>query len=104
MDTSALAWHGYVWANCDYLICNYTALQCVQTSIFFIMCTIVLTIVNAVSNQQQFNVLLDSIFMSLKAKIVMEKGPNALSNFKVCFHYCPNLNFKTKALKEKDLK
>ncbi|KAI2807302.1 hypothetical protein BLOT_009266 [Blomia tropicalis] len=42
--------------------------------------------------------------LKLKAKIVMEKGPNALSNFKVCFHYCPNLNFKTKALKEKDLK
>ncbi|KAI2799261.1 hypothetical protein BLOT_014421, partial [Blomia tropicalis] len=31
-------------------------------------------------------------------------SPNALSNFKVCFHYCPNLNFKTKALKEKTLK
>ena len=47
MDTSSIAWNGYVLFFCEYLIINYETFQCLQTFIFFIMCTIILTIINA---------------------------------------------------------
>ena len=47
LDTSALAWYAYVWVNCEYIICNYLTIQCIQTGIFFITLTTIFTIANA---------------------------------------------------------
>ena len=47
MDTSTIAWNGYVLFYWEYLIINYLIFQGLQTINFFVMCTTILTIINA---------------------------------------------------------
>ena len=47
MDTSEISWYGYIWINCEILLCLYLGLEFAQNALFFTMCTIMGTIVFA---------------------------------------------------------